>query len=580
MTRKVLLVVIFVLLAGLAGELRTVGQTAVAAAQGRGANVADPVSPRPFRPVTAAMLESVEPGEWLHWRRTPDNWGYSPLTEINTENVHQLQLAFAFATETGAFQAHPLVHDGVMYIPETPGIVQAIDATTGDLLWQYTKTFIDKPDYSWGARTRTIAIYGDKIYLGTPDAHLVALDARTGKVAWDVTVADYKLGFRYTSGPIAVKGKIVAGMTGCERYKPGVCFISAHDPETGRELWRFHTVALPGEPGGETWGDLPAHKRAGSDVWIPGAYDPAAGLMYWSTSNPKPWASVSAKRPVDGAALYTNSVLALDPDTGKMAWYYQVVPGEQHDLDEVFENVLIDNNGKSSLFKMGKLGILWEIDRSTGKFVAGSDLGFQNLLDFDPRTGEITYKPEMIPKLNEPVRQCPAMRGVRNWQSSAFHPQTRMLYIPIHPNCELANYAEVRQENVGPFHFYQNPPYTGVTHLESTGFPGLEERGQLVAMRLDGTIAWRHVLPSDGAPSALTLGGGLVLTADAERYVYIDDAATGRTLFKTRLTGTVGGAPISYAVNGKQYIAVPVSGRQPYSGNTMYVFTLPTGEQP
>lgn len=585
MKRRWLPVLVVLLPIGLVAEMRVVAQTPVAPAAGRGqgrGNAAPQTKalPRTYRPITTAMLEKPDPGDWLHWRRTPDNWGYSPLTQINKTNVHQLQLAWAFATETGAFQAAPLVHDGVMFIPETPGIVQALDAVTGDLLWQYKKTFIDKPDYSWGARTRTLAIYGDKVYVGTPDAHLVALDAHTGKVVWDQTVADYKMGYRYTSGPIAVKGKIIAGMTGCERYKPEVCFITAHDPETGKELWRFHTIALPGEPGGDTWGDLPVNKRAGSDVWIPGAYDPAQNLMFWSTSNPKPWAAVSAKRGNQADALYTNSVLAIDPDTGKLAWHYQVIPGEQHDLDEVFENVLIDHDGKASLFKMGKMGVLWEIDRKGGKFVAGSDLGYQNLMEFNRKTGKITYNPSMIPKLGEPVKQCPSMGGVRNWQASAYHPATKTLYIPIHPGCETAQYGEVKEENIGPFFFYGNPPYNGVTHLGNSGYPGIEERGQLVAMRIDGTIAWRHILPSGGAPSSLTLGGGLVVTADADRYLYVDDAVDGTTLFKTRLPSGVTGFPISYAVNGKQYIAVPVAARQPFSGNAMYVFALPAAARP
>ena len=286
---------------------------------------------RDFDPVTDAMLESPDPADWLNWRRTLDGWGYSPLDQIDTANVHQLNLVWSWTMASGLAQATPIVHDGVMYLPNPLNVVQALDAVTGDLIWEYRKEFERSPDDSFRSRTRSIAIYGDKIYLNTNDAHIVALDARTGEVAWDHTVADNRLGYRYTSGPIVVTGKIVAGMTGCERYKDGTCFISAHDPQTGAELWRTSTIAQPGDPGGDTWGDLPTTFRAGGDAWMPGSYDPQTNLMYWSTSQAKPWARLS--RGTDGDALYTNSVLALDPETGRLEWYYQFVPGETHDLD-------------------------------------------------------------------------------------------------------------------------------------------------------------------------------------------------------------------------------------------------------
>ena len=381
-------------------------------------------SPAEFVPVTDAMLQNPDPAEWLNWRRTLDSWGYSPLDEINTENVHQLQLVWSWQLGQGLSQPTPLVHDGVMYIPNPGSVVHAVDAATGDRLWEYQHQFEASTDdlnaVGMGMRTRSIAIYGDKIYVNTSDAHIVALDARTGEVAWDHTVADYALGYRYTSGPIVAQGRIVSGMTGCQNYKNDVCFISAHDPETGEQLWRTSTIARPGEPGGDTWGDLPLTFRAGGDSWIPGSYDPETNLTYWSTSQAKPWARVS--RGTDGNALYTNSVLALDPSSGKLEWFYQFTPGETHDLDDVFESVLIDHGGRRSLFKMGKLGILWEIDRTTGQFVAAHDLGYQNVLDVDPRTGEATYRPEMIPQAGVEMEVCPDLQGVRNWRATAYHP--------------------------------------------------------------------------------------------------------------------------------------------------------------
>ena len=529
---------------------------------------------RDFVQVTDAMLENPDPADWLNWRRTLDGWGYSPLDQINTDNVYQLQLVWSWQLGRGRSQLTPLVHDGVMYIPNPGNSVQALDATTGDRLWQYTPEPEDPPDESPDAApsrgSRSIAIYGDKIYLNTTDAHIVALDARTGEVAWDHTVADRALGYRYSSGSIVARGTIVAGMTGCQNYKNDVCFISGHDAETGEELWRTSTVARPGEPGGDTWGDLPLMYRAGADSWIPGSYDPQTNLTYWSTSQPKPWARVSRK--TDGDALYSNSVLALDPATGDLEWYYQFVPGETHDLDEVFESVLIDRAGRRSLFKMGKLGILWELDRTTGAFVAAHDLGYQNVLDVDPRTGQVTYRPGMIPRAGVELEFCPNFGGIRNWYASAYHPGTHALYIPIHPTCVTGVFTELEQE-VGN-NYYANRGWRGrgsTVHPNSEGYAG-----HLIAMDIDsGEILWRHSMATRPRSAALTTGGGLVVGADTDRHLYIHDAANGDVLFQTRLPASVQGFPITYAVGGRQYVAVPVGGNR---SNAIYVFALPAGE--
>ena len=523
---------------------------------------------RSFEPVTDAMLEN--PADWLNWRRTLDGWGYSPLDQITTDNVHQLQLVWSWQLGPGNSQPTPLVHDGVMYIPNPGNIVQAVDAVTGDRLWQYTRerrNRPDRPDAPPGRGSRSIAIYGDKIYLNTTDAHIVALDAGTGEVVWDHTVADRALGYRYTSGPIVARGTIVAGMTGCQNYKNDVCFISGHDAETGEELWRTSTVARPGEPGGDTWGDLPLMYRAGADSWIPGSYDPQTNLTYWSTSQPKPWARVSRK--TDGDALYSNSVLALDPATGDLEWYYQFVPGETHDLDEVFESVLIDHDGRRSLFKMGKLGILWELDRTTGAFVAAHDLGDQTVLDVDPRTGQVTYRPGMIPRAGVELEFCPNFLGIRNWYASAYHPGTQALYIPIHPTCVSGVFTELPQE-IGN-NYYANRGWSGrgsTVHPNSEGYAG-----HLIAMDIDsGEILWRHSMATRPRSAALTTGGGLVVGADTDRHLFIHDAANGNVLFQTRLPASVQGFPITYAVDGRQYVAAPVGGNR---SNAIYVFALP-----
>jgi alcohol dehydrogenase (cytochrome c) len=565
-----------------------------------------------FRPVTEAMLRNPAPGDWLNWRRTDNAWGYSPLDQITRQNVGQLQLAWSWSMDdTGSQQATPLVYDGIMYLPNPRGVIQALDAATGDLIWEYRPGATppaaptgrgggeqtDIPRLSQRPTTggdtgrgiqRNVAIFGDKIFGTTNDAHIVALDARTGKLAWDVKVADEKLGYEYTSGPIVVRGKVIAGMTGCSRYKEDVCFISAHDAQTGKELWRTSTVARPDEPGGETWGELPLMFRAGSDAWIPGSYDPDANLVYWGTAQAKPWAR--AVRGTDGAALYTNSTLALDPDTGKMKWYYQHIPGETLDMDEVFESILIDVGARQSLFKMGKLGILWQLDRKTGAFIRATDLGYQNILDVDPQSGKVTYRPGKVPQVGVELNFCPSTAGFKSWRAMAFNPQTNALYVPMNLNCEIATF--------GPTAKVAGGGGTGPVRRKNAKHPQSDGNlGEFLALDVtSGKILWRHRTPSPSNTAALATAGGVVFGGDWDRHMYAYDAGTGKVLWQTRLPTSAQGFPITYLANGKQYVAMPagIGGgswstliapelapeiRRPNSGNALLVFALPTGSR-
>ena len=380
-----------------------------------------------FVPVTDAMLENPGSGDWLNYRRTLDGWGYSPLDQINRDNVHQLQLVWSWALAPGISEPTPLVYNGVMYIPDGGGTaVLALDAVTGELLWKYEKRF-EEPPTDVGSllvasrrRTRNIAIHGDRIYWITYDAHLLALNAATGALVWDRTIVDFRRGYRMTSGPIVVQGKIVTGLAGCDRFQNDNCFISAYDAATGQPVWRTSTIARPGEPGDWTWGDLPALMRAGGDAWIPGSYDPELNLIYWATAQAKPFTRF--QRGTDGDALYTNSVLALDPDTGRLVWYRQLLPGETHDQDEVYENVLVDHSGRKSVFKVGKLGILWEVDRESGQFRAAHDSGYQTLLDVG-ETGEVTYRPGMIPEPGKPPELVPQSGRVQELAGDVLPPR-------------------------------------------------------------------------------------------------------------------------------------------------------------
>jgi alcohol dehydrogenase (cytochrome c) len=567
---------------------------------------------RPIRPVTEAMLRDPAPGDWLNWRRTDNAWGYSPLTQITRQNVQQLQLAWSWSMDdTGSQQATPLVYDGVMYLPNPRGVIQALDAATGDLIWEYRPGAAPPPapaprpgggeqtdiprlsqrpatgggDTGRGIQ-RNLAIFGDKIFGTTNDAHIVALDARTGKLVWDVTVADEKLGYEYTSGPIVAKGKVIAGITGCTRYKEDVCFITGHDAQTGKELWRTSTIARPGEPGGDSWGDLPLAFRAGSDAWIPGSYDPDANLVYWGTAQAKPWARVT--RGTDGAALYTNSTLALDPDTGQMRWHYQHIPGETQDMDEVFENILIDIGGRRSLFKMGKLGILWQLDRRSGAFIKATDLGYQDILDVDPHSGKVTYREGKVPRLGVELNFCPSTSGFKSWRAMAFSPQTNALYVPMNLNCEIATF--------GPTQRVPGGGGTGPVRRKNTKHPKSDGHlGEFLALEItSGRILWRHRTASPSNTAALATAGGVVFGGDWDRHMYAYDAASGAVLWQTRLPTSAQGFPITYLANGRQYVAMPagIGGgswstliapelapeiRRPNSGNSLLVFALPAG---
>jgi alcohol dehydrogenase (cytochrome c) len=538
-----------------------------------------------FRPVTDEMLQSPSASDWLHWRRTYDGWGYSPLNQINRQNVGQLQLAWSWAMQPGNQQATPLVYDGVMYLANPGSTVQALNAATGDLLWEYRREFPSETHAQNSIRPlRGLSIYDDKIFLNTADAHVVALDARTGSVVWDTAVGGPRQRFSYSAPALVVRGKVISGLQSCEYFYQEKCAITAHDARTGKELWRTSTIAHPGQPGGDTWGDVPLTYRAGADMWITGSYDPALNLVYWSTAQAKPWSR--AARGTDGDALYSNTVLALDPDTGRIVWYNQLLPGETHDMDEVFENILVDIGPRRSLFKMGKLGILWQIDRQTGKFVSAQDLGYQNLVRVDPVTGKVTYRPGMIPALGQMLDFCPSLAGFKSWRAMAFHPETRAFYIPLALHCQKGSFVDVpKVEGGGGLGQGRRDNYH---HPESGG-----NLGQFAAMdSATGRILWQHRQRAPFNSAALTTGGGLAFVGDWNRYINAYDVSGGKLLWQNRLTMSPQGFPITYAAGGRQYIAMPVGGgaaswgttlpilltpdiKRPSSGNALFVFALP-----
>ena len=552
-----------------------------------------------FVPVTDAMLQDPDPGDWLMWRRTLDGWGYSPLDQIDRDNVGDLRMVWTRAVRPGTNQGTPLAYGGVLYMPNPNDVTQAIDAVTGDLVWEYVRPIPEDVDeYIRGLAqvNRAVAIHGNLIIDTGNDGYVYALDALTGRLAWETEILNYQeTPARHSTGPIIANGKVISGRSCRPWAGPEACIIAAHDARTGAELWRTRLIPAPGEPGDETWGGVPYEQRGHVGSWMAPSYDPELNLLYVGTSVTSP-APKFLLGGADNRHLYHNSTLALDGDTGAIRWYYQHL-NDHWDLDHPFERLLVDtavapdpsavswinpNLRPGEMRRVvtgipGKTGVVYTLDRATGEFLWATPTITQNVISsIDGATGAVFENSEVVFSAEgQEVLTCPSLFGGKDWETGVYSPQTNTMYYPLRNTCARMM-ATTAADSI----------YALATRNQIT--PGTDQVGTVQAISAEtGATVWKYEQRS-ATMSLVGTAGGLLFGGDVNGRFRAFDQDTGEVLWEINLGSSVTGFPIAYAVDGRQYVAVSTGSAssasaftrltpeiRPSAGNNLFVFALP-----
>jgi len=485
-----------------------------------------------------------EPGSWLTYSGNYSGQRYSALKQIDRSTVGRLKLTWMYQTnDLNQFEASPIVADGVMYISEPPSNAAALDLRTGRPIWMYRRAIPSDVRACCGQVNRGLAILGDTVYLATLDAHLLALDAKTGHVLWDTTVADYKVGYSITVAPLAVQDKVIVGMAGGEYGVRG--FVDAYDAKSGKQLWRFWTVPGPGEAGHESWsGD--SWKQGSATTWTTGSYDPALNLVYWGTGNPGPDYDGDVRR---GDNLYADSLIALDASTGKLKWYFQFTPHDTHDWDATQTPILFDGEFRGAPRKLmafaNRNGFFYILDRQNGEFLLGKPFAKETWAKGLDDRGRPELNPALDPR-PEGLVVYPGVHGGTNWFSPTYSPDSKLFYVAMRE--EGTTFYRATAE------FKTGTIYTaGGIH----GLPGVEPSGAVEAIDpATGEKRWDFPLHSPPWSGLLSTAGGLVFGGTNEGNLFALDAASGKALWNFQAGAPAQGNPISFQFEGKQYVAI------------------------
>ena len=513
------------------------------------------LAPSSFAQVTGERLLNAdkEPQNWLMYSGDYAGRRFSTLDEIKTGNAEKLVPKWAYQTMAGGkFETTPLVVDGILYATGQDDRAFALDARTGRPIWQYQRALPGDIRPCCGRVNRGLAILGDKVFMATLDSHVIALDSKTGNVVWDVTAVDYTKGYSFTLAPLVIKNSVLVGISGGEYGIRG--FIDAYDANSGERKWRLYTIPGPGEPGNESW-EGESWKIGGSPAWITGTYDPETNTTFWTTGNPSPSNRGEGRA---GDNLYSNSLLAIDPDSGKLKWHFQFTQHDEHDYDATQIPVMLNEGGKKLIVQANRNGFFYVIDRNNGKLIRAESYAKVSWSKDKDAIGR-----PVAAKTGSPTpdgnKVCPGAAGATNWMSPTYDPQTKLFYVTAREQCDVFSTAP-------------QPYEAGHAYYGSAYFPNDDAAPFYGALRAidpgTGRIKWEWKHPSPTWSGVLSTAGGIVFTGDAEGNFIALDAAGGKVLWHFQCGASVISSPMTYSINGKQYVAVA-------AGSALFAFGLP-----